>query len=140
MVWNIYDNEIEEKLMFILDMIASFAIAILSGMGIGSGGLLVIYLTLVSSTPQLTAQGINLLFFLFSTGAAMTVHLRRRKIYFNAVLLMAAVGIFGALLGSFTAGVLPTSLIKKLFGAMLIISGTVALFKKDKNEKVTDKI
>ena len=121
--------------MYILDIIASFAIAVLSGMGIGSGGLLVIYLTLVSSTPQLAAQGINLLFFLFSTGAAMTVHLRRRKIDYNAVLLMSTLGILGALVGSFTAGVLPTSLIRKLFGAMLIISGAVALFKKDNNEE-----
>jgi len=121
--------------MYVLDIIASFAIAVLSGMGIGSGGLLVIYLTLVSSTPQLAAQGINLLFFLFSTGAAMTVHLSRRKIYFNAVLLMASVGVLGALFGSFTAGILPTGLIKKLFGAMLMISGTVALFKKEKKEE-----
>ena len=121
--------------MYILDIIASFAIAVLSGMGIGSGGLLVIYLTLVSSAPQLAAQGINLLFFLFSTGAAMTVHLRRRKIYYNAVLLMTVVGILGALLGSFTAGILPTALVRKLFGAMLIISGAVALFKKEKKEE-----
>ena len=125
--------------MIIIDTVAAFAIALLSGMGIGSGGLLVIYLTLVSSTPQLAAQGVNLLFFLFSTGAAMTVHLRRRKIYYNTVLLMSAVGILGALLGSFTAGRLPTNLVRKLFGAMLIISGGVALFKRDKKQENTQK-
>lgn len=118
--------------MIIIDIIASFAIAVLSGMGIGSGGLLVIYLSLVSATPQLTAQGINLLFFLFSTGAAMTVHLRKRKIYYGAVLIMSVLGIVGALIGSFTAGIIPTGIVRKLFGAMLIISGAVALFKRDK--------
>ena len=121
--------------MAIINIVASFAIAILSGMGIGSGGLLVIYLTLISNMPQLAAQGINLMFFLFSTGAAMTVHLRRRKIYFSAVLLMSATGILGSLLGSFTAGILPTSIVRKLFGAMLIISGAFAIFKKDNKEK-----
>ena len=43
---------------------AAFLIAILSGMGVGSAGLLVVYLTMVLGAPQLTAQGINLLFFL----------------------------------------------------------------------------
>lgn len=120
--------------MIIIDIIASFAIAVLSGMGIGSGGLLVIYLTLVSATPQLTAQGINLLFFLFSTGAAMTVHLQKRKIYYGAVLIMTVLGIVGSLIGSITAGILPVTLVRKLFGAMLIISGIIALFKKEKKE------
>ena len=50
--------------------IASFIIALLSGMGIGSGGLLVIYLTLLEKVPQLTAQGINLLFFIFASASS----------------------------------------------------------------------
>ena len=50
----------------LLDIIVSFAIALLSGLGVGSGGLLVIYLTLYAGTPQLQAQGVNLVFFLFS--------------------------------------------------------------------------
>ena len=45
--------------MVVVDLLASFSIAVLSGMGIGSGGLFVIYLTLVSSTPQLAAQGLD---------------------------------------------------------------------------------
>lgn len=118
--------------MLIIDIIASFLIAVLSGMGIGSGGLLVIYLTFADSLPQLTAQGINLLFFLFSSGAAMAVHLRRRKIFWGAVLAMSIFGVIGALLGSFAAGHLPTSVIRKLFGGMLTVSGIFALFKKGK--------
>ena len=118
--------------MLIIDIIASFLIAVLSGMGIGSGGLLVIYLTFADALPQLTAQGINLLFFIFSSGAAMTVHLRRRKIFWGAVLAMSVFGVIGALLGSFAAGHLPTSVIRKLFGGMLTVSGIFALFKKKK--------
>ena len=38
---------------------AAFLIAILSGMGMGSAGLLVVYLTMVEQVPQLTAQGIQ---------------------------------------------------------------------------------
>lgn len=49
--------------MLLLDTLASAIIAILTGLGVGSGGLLVIYLTLVSGIDQPVAQGINLLFF-----------------------------------------------------------------------------
>ena len=39
-------------------------IATLSGLGVGSAGLLVAFLTLCEGMPQLEAQGQNLLFFL----------------------------------------------------------------------------
>ena len=51
-----------------LDILVSFLIATLSGLGIGSGGLLVIYLTLLDGMPQLRAQGVNLVFFSFLQG------------------------------------------------------------------------
>ncbi len=116
--------------MVILDIVASFFIAALSGMGIGSGGLFVIYLTLVSSTPQLAAQGLNLLFFLFSSGAALLYHLFHRRIFWSAVLVLTLTGIVGSLAGSFVVGLLPVAVIKKLFGGMLVASGSVALFRK----------
>ena len=55
--------------------LTSFGVAILSGLGVGSAGLLVVFLTAVLQVPQLTAQGMNLVFFLFSSGSALTVHL-----------------------------------------------------------------
>ncbi len=116
--------------MVIIDIVSSFLIAALSGMGIGSGGLFVIYLTLVSSTPQLAAQGMNLLFFLFSSGAALLYHLTHRHIFWKAVLALTLTGIAGAVLGSTVAGLLPVAIIKKLFGAMLVASGIAALCKK----------
>ena len=51
--------------MMWLTMGITFLLAALSGMGVGGGGLFVIYLSLFTDTPQLVAQGMNLLFFLF---------------------------------------------------------------------------
>lgn len=113
-----------------LNIIASFAIALLSGMGIGSGGLFVIWLTLAENTPQLTAQGLNLLFFIFSSGASLTVHLTKRKIAWGAVALLTLTGVGGALIGGYISGLINASAMKKLFGAMLILSGLVSLMKK----------
>ncbi len=108
-------------------VIASFLIAVLSGMGVGGGGLFVVFLALFSDMPQLPAQGTNLLFFLFSAGSAICVHLTKRKILGTAVLVMAAFGIFGSLLGTMLSGIVPQSILRKLFGVMLVISGMISL-------------
>lgn len=108
-------------------VIAALAIALLSGMGVGSGGLLVIYLTLVENTPQLTAQGLNLLFFLFASASSLIVHVTKRKIFGGAVLVMGVCGIVGSLLGSFAAAHMPADLLGKIFGAVLVISGVLSL-------------
>ena len=50
-----------------VSFIVALITSVLSGLGIGGGGLLVIYLAFFTDTPQITAQGINLLFFIFSS-------------------------------------------------------------------------
>lgn len=119
---------------------AAFLIAILSGMGVGSAGLLVVYLTMVLGAPQLTAQGINLLFFLFAASAALCVHVLRRKLPFSRILLAALAGMIGALPGVWAAEILPQNWVRMLFGFMLIFSGIRALFaKSDKMGKIPKK-
>lgn len=107
--------------------IASLIIALLSGMGIGSGGLLVIYLTLLEKVPQLTAQGINLLFFIFASASSLLLHITKRRLYVGAILIMGSCGIIGSLLGSAVAANISAQLLGKIFGAMLVISGVLSL-------------
>ena len=117
--------------MLWISILSAFLIAVLSGMGVGGGGLFVIYLSLLTDTPQLIAQGMNLLFFLFSAGASVTVHLQKRQIYFAAVSIMAGAGILGSLLGAYTASFVNQALLRKIFGVMLVISGILALKKRE---------
>ncbi|MBE6546823.1 MAG: hypothetical protein E7668_05235 [Ruminococcaceae bacterium] len=115
----------------IVAMLAALVIAALSGMGVGGGGLFVIYLSLFTDTPQLTAQGMNLLFFLFSSGASLPVHLLRRKLLLGVIVLMASAGIAGAFLGTLLARVVAGGLLRKIFGAMLVVSGIYSLKRKE---------
>ena len=103
------------------------AAAVLSGLGVGSGGLLVIYLTFIGEHDQITAQGLNLLFFLFSSGAAMIYHLIHRKINYGVVLILVLFGLMGAGIGTMLLRVLGGNVVRKFFGAMLIFSGVVAI-------------
>ncbi len=115
---------------------AAFLIAMLSGMGVGSGGLLVVFLTVFADIPQIRAQGINLAFFLFSSGASMLWHVQKRRLSFPVIALTAAAGLLGAIPGTYAALLLPELLVRRLFGAMLVISGTVSLLRgKNRSKK-----
>ncbi len=118
--------------MKIISVIVAFIISILSGLGVGGGGLFVIYLALFTETPQLTVQGINLAFFLFSASAALIIHLQKRKIFLLAVGVMSLFGVAGALAGAFLSANVEEALLKKAFGIMLILSGSISLFKTRK--------
>ena len=111
----------------IFDIIVSFLVAVLSGMGVGSAGLLVIYLVQFAGVNQITAQGINLLFYLFSAGASFGLHLKRRTFFPSLILWITVMAIPGVLLGSRLTFILPAKLLKKAFGVMLVCAGTVSL-------------
>ncbi|MBQ3482840.1 MAG: TSUP family transporter [Clostridia bacterium] len=112
-----------------LTVLIAFLVAILSGLGVGSAGLLVIFLTLVEQLPQLTAQGLNLVFFLFSSGAALTVHLLRTPLLFGCIVLLLPGGLLGSFLGTSLAHLLPEVLLRRLFGLLLIASGAAGLLR-----------
>ena len=119
----------------IVTAIAAFLAAILSGLGVGSAGIFVLYLILVAGFPQPEAQALNLLFFLLSAGAALAVHVRERRIPLRVVLFLVACAVPGALLGAYLARVLDASLLRKLFGGMLVVTGLPALFAKAKKPR-----
>ena len=108
-------------------MLAAFVAAILSGMGVGSAGLFILYLTLVAGYSQPEAQAINLLFFLLSAGASLLLHIRARKIPGRVVLFLLACAIPGALAGSFLVRAVDATVIRKLFGGMLVVTGLPGL-------------
>ena len=113
--------------------IFAYGVAVLSGLGVGSAGLLVVYLTAVAQMPQLAAQGLNLVFFLFSSGAALLVHLLRTPPLYGYALLLLIGGIPGSLLGAGLAHALSRTLLRRLFGGFLIFSGLVGLFGRKRN-------
>lgn len=120
-----------------LDIFAAAACGVLSGMGVGSGGLFMIYLVLVREVPQLTAQGLNLLFFLFSAGASLPVNLKKHRPNVLALLILCAFGIAGAYLGTRLGGAIDAGVLKKCFGALIAVSGIAGLIggRKRKNHR-----
>ena len=113
-----------------MGFLIALVIAALSGMGVGGGGLFALYLKYFSELDQIKIQALNLIFFLFASGASLTVHLRRRHIYSLAVLIMGVFGVIGSLLGSALALHIGGDFLGKLFGAMMLAAGFYSFFKK----------
>lgn len=110
-----------------LDIIVGTAVAVLSGMGVGSGGLLVVYLTLAAGISQAPAQALNLFFFLFAASASTAVNIRRRNIAWGCVILLGLGGAVGAIAGSAIAAVAKPRVLRMLFGIMLTVTGARGL-------------
>ncbi len=102
----------------------------LGAMGLGGGGVLIIFLTLWGGLDQRAAQGVNLLLFLPCAALALFFHARKGLVHWRAALFAAAGGVFGALAGSALSGVLDAGLLRKLFALMLAVMAVREWFCK----------
>ena len=116
--------------MLWIDFAAGVFVAALAGLGVGGGGLLVIYLTMIKNIEQVEAQGLNLLFFVAAGASSVFIHARKRRLDYKKIILIIICGCSGAVAGAFLANVSDGALIKKIFGGFLIISGLIEFFWK----------
>lgn len=117
----------------ITDIIAGFVSGALGALGFGGGGVLIIYLTLYKNIPQLTAQGINLIFFIPSAIIALVKHNKNKLIEWKISLSYIICGIIGIAAGYFIIRFLDENIIQKIFSLILITVGLKdLLIKKEK--------
>ncbi len=120
----------------ILTLGVCFICAILSGLGVGSAGVFTLCLSLFLVYPQTEAQALNLAFFLFSAGASLFVHRRARIMPSRLIFLLILFAVPGTIGGSYLARVLNPSVLRRLFGGMLVLTGLPALFRRRKRGTV----
>ena len=106
----------------------------LSGLGIGGGSLLMLWLTLVLDMQQTAARTVNLLFFLPSAAVACCYRKKQGTLDVKKMLPAIAGGCFGALLGTWLGSALDTLWLKKGFGILLLITGIREVFWKPKKK------
>lgn len=117
-----------------MDIIAGLLSGILGAMGFGGGSILIIYLTNISGTEQLAAQGINLLFFIPCALVSVIYNLHKRLISYKSALWLIAGAIPGLALGSLLVTSIETDLLRRLFGGFLVLSGLISIFKSKKQK------
>ncbi len=116
-------------------ILAGFLSGLIGAMGLGGGGVLLIYLTVFADTGQLAAQGINLLFFLPIGLLSVVIYSLKHQIVWKTVLKMWLGGLVGVAAGFFLAKTLDTYYLSKIFASFLVLFGTVGFVKAVKQKR-----
>lgn len=116
-------------------LLVGTVLGFLSGLGIGGGSLLILWLTLVLQTDPQTARGINLLFFLPSALAACILRIRSGRLKLKRLLPAIIAGCGAAALFSWISVVLDIHILKKIFGVVLLSAGIREVFYRPRNAR-----
>ena len=112
----------------LITMVAALVIGVLSGMGMGSAGLFVLFLTSLVGMGQTEAQGLNLIFYLCSAGSSLLLHSKRQASPFPIIRYLVLFAVAGVIPGDYLADRLNALLLRRIFGGMLVITGAQALW------------
>jgi uncharacterized membrane protein YfcA len=118
------------------NIVAAFFSGMAASLGLGGGGILLLYLVLALNMEQLQAQGINLIFFLPCAVIAIIFYTKKRLIDWKAALPILAGGLLGVGLGVWIAGVVTAEWLARIFGGFLLLLGLREFFfRKTKSTK-----
>lgn len=111
-----------------------FLTGVAASMGLGGGFILIIYLTIFANVDQMTAQGINLVFFLPIALLSIIIHSKNKLIEWKAIPWLCGAGLAGVIAGSWLSGIIGGDFLQKMFAVLLVIVGIKETFhKKQKN-------
>ncbi len=120
---------------FPFSLLIGTALGFLSGLGVGGGSLLILWLTQILGMSYAPARVINLLFFLPT--AIIASFYRRKEGVLNLKKLLPGIvaGCLAAAAASMISTNLDTDLIQKIFGGLLLLAGCKELFYKHKENQ-----
>jgi len=112
-------------------LIVGTLLGFLSGLGIGGGSLLILWLTMVVSKDPLIARGINLLFFIPSALVACVFRIRQGNLKIKPLLPAMLAGCAAAAVFSWVSTALDVEILRKIFGVVLIAAGLREVLYKE---------
>lgn len=118
---------------WIINFIVGFGAAFIGALGMGGGAVLLIYLTCVAGVSQLTAQGLNLLFFLPIAIVALIIHIKNKLIDYKVAIQAIIGGVIGVFIGKFIADKCGDNILQIAFAIFLLFLGIKELFTKSNN-------
>ncbi len=116
-------------------LVVGSVLGFLAGIGVGGGSLLILWLTLVLGMKHQTARIINLLFFIPSAIIASLFRWKQGALDIRKVLPAIIGGCISAAIFSVLSKHLDVSLLKKLFGVLLLFTGIRELFYRQRKPR-----
>ena len=114
-------------------LIVGTTLGFLSGLGIGGGSLLILWMTMILHSDPQVARSINLLFFIPSALVACILRIKQGILKIRPLLPAMLAGCAAAAGFSWFSTILNVEILKKLFGIVLITAGLRELFYHNKN-------
>lgn len=111
------------------------ACGVLSGMGVGGGTLLMVFLTAVAGIDPTVAAGYNLLYFLCCAPSALISHWRNKHLRFSVIAFSLLGGIPGVFLAQCVARAVSVNWLHRGFGILLILVGLREVFCHAERER-----
>lgn len=105
---------------FILYLVAGFFSGLIGGMGMGGGTILIPALTIFFGVEQHVAQATNLIAFLPMALFTLGVHKKNGLLRTEGLSVLVIPALLTSVAAGFAAALLPSVLLKKLFGAFLV--------------------
>ena len=116
-------------------LIVSTALGFLSGLGVGGGSLLVLWLTAILDMDPTAARSINLLFFLPSALISCAIRMKQGKLQLKSLVPAIVAGTVAAAFFSWFSSALDAQILKKAFGILLLVTGLRELFYRPRNAR-----
>ncbi len=105
---------------FILYLAAGFFSGLIGGMGMGGGTILIPALTIIFGVEQHVAQATNLIAFLPMALFTLSVHKKNGLLKTEGLSFIVIPAVVTSVAAGFAAALLPSEILKKLFGAFLV--------------------
>lgn len=110
-------------------LLVGMILGFLSGLGVGGGSLLMVWLTLVLGIDPAIARNLNLMFFLPAALSSVFMRSQNGEIPWKKIIPAVFSGCIAAVISARLGENLDTDLLRKLFGGLLIITGLREIFQ-----------
>ncbi len=117
------------------NIIVGAVLGFLSGLGVGGGSLLILWLTLIANVPQEIARSINLMFFLPTALISSLFRWKKGNLQIKKILPAMVGGVVAAVLFTWLSRHISSDALKAPFGVLLLVTGARELFYRPRKPK-----
>ena len=118
-----------------LNLLIASILGFLTGLGIGGGSLLILWLTFVLKMDPFSARGIVLLFFIPAAVISSIFRWKQGTLSFTSALPAMISGCMAALLFSYISTMADPHVLDRIFGLILIAAGVREILYKKKRQE-----
>lgn len=111
-----------------ISIAAGIILGFLSGLGVGGGTILILWLTQVAGIDHATSRIINLLFFIVAAGSVSIIRIKKNEIPFRSILPSIIAGCIVSGVFTIIGNKLDSNSLRKAFGILLLFTGLREIF------------